>query len=34
MKADPSSLDKAPGVGRPRDRRIDAAILQATAELL
>ena len=34
MKADPSSLDKAPGAGRPRDPRIDAAILSATAELL
>jgi AcrR family transcriptional regulator len=34
MKAEPSSLDKAPGAGRPRDRRIDAAILSATAELL
>lgn len=34
MKADPSSVDKAPGAGRPRDLRIDAAILQATAELL
>lgn len=34
MKADPSSVDKAPGAGRPRDRRIDAAILSATAELL
>jgi AcrR family transcriptional regulator len=34
MKADPSYLDKAPGAGRPRDPRIDAAILAATAELL
>ncbi|HVQ98285.1 MAG TPA: TetR/AcrR family transcriptional regulator [Mycobacterium sp.] len=34
MKAEPSSLDKAPGAGRPRDPRIDAAILSATAELL
>ncbi len=34
MKAEPSSLDKAPGAGRPRDPRIDAAILAATAELL
>ncbi len=35
MKADASSLDKTavPG-GRPRDPRIDAAILRATAELL
>jgi AcrR family transcriptional regulator len=34
MKADPPSLDKAPGAGRPRDPRIDAAILTATADLL
>jgi AcrR family transcriptional regulator len=34
MKADASSVDKGPGAGRPRDRRIDAAILQATADLL
>jgi AcrR family transcriptional regulator len=34
MKADPSTLDKAPGAGRPRDPRIDSAILSATAELL
>lgn len=34
MKADPSSIDKGPGAGRPRDPRIDAAILTATAELL
>ncbi|GBG36672.1 TetR/AcrR family transcriptional regulator [Mycobacterium montefiorense] len=34
MKADPSDLDKAPGAGRPRDPRIDSAILAATAELL
>jgi AcrR family transcriptional regulator len=34
MKADPSTLDKAPGAGRPRDPRIDSAILAATAELL
>ncbi|KZS65247.1 MAG: TetR/AcrR family transcriptional regulator [Mycobacterium pseudokansasii] len=34
MKADPSSVDKAPGAGRPRDPRIDSAILAATAELL
>ncbi|WP_102145495.1 TetR/AcrR family transcriptional regulator [Mycobacterium hubeiense] len=34
MKADPSPVDKAPGAGRPRDPRIDAAILQATADLL
>lgn len=34
MKADPSSIDKAAAAGRPRDRRIDAAIVAATAELL
>jgi AcrR family transcriptional regulator len=34
MKADPSTVDKAAGAGRPRDPRIDAAILAATAELL
>lgn len=34
MKADLPSLDKAPGAGRPRDPRIDSAILSATAELL
>ncbi len=34
MKADPSSVDKTPGAGRPRDPRIDAAILRATADLL
>lgn len=34
MKADPSSIDKGPVPGRPRDPRIDAAILSATAELL
>lgn len=34
MKADPYIIDKAPGAGRPRDPRIDAAILAATAELL
>ncbi len=34
MKADPSSVDKAAAAGRPRDPRIDAAILRATAELL
>jgi AcrR family transcriptional regulator len=34
MKADPSSVDKAPAAGRPRDPRIDAAILRATADLL
>src|ERR1700735_2407464 len=34
MKADPSSVDKVAGAGRPRDPRIDAAILTATADLL
>ncbi len=34
MKTEPSALDKGPGAGRPRDPRIDAAILSATAELL
>jgi AcrR family transcriptional regulator len=34
MKADLPSVDKAPGAGRPRDPRIDAAILTATADLL
>ncbi len=34
MKADPSSVDKAPSAGRPRDPRIDAAILQAATDLL
>ncbi|MGE2834764.1 TetR family transcriptional regulator [Mycobacterium sp. SMC-4] len=34
MKADEPSADKSPGAGRPRDPRIDAAILQATTELL
>ena len=34
MKADPSPVDKATGAGRPRDPRIDAAILTATAHLL
>lgn len=34
MKSDPSAVDKAPGAGRPRDPRIDAAILSATSELL
>ena len=43
MKADPSSVDKSRGreehkspsaAGRPRDPRIDAAILRATADLL
>ena len=34
MKADPPSVDKGPGAGRPRDPRIDAAILTATTDLL
>ncbi len=34
MKADLPASDKTPGAGRPRDPRIDAAILQATADLL
>ncbi len=34
MKADPPSDDKTPSAGRPRDPRIDAAILGATADLL
>ncbi|MDG4664464.1 TetR/AcrR family transcriptional regulator [Mycobacterium sp. 236(2023)] len=34
MKSDPSPVGKTPGAGRPRDPRIDAAILQATADLL
>ncbi|MGV0718014.1 TetR/AcrR family transcriptional regulator [Mycolicibacterium sp. XJ662] len=34
MKADLSSVDKPPGAGRPRDPRIDAAILRAAADLL
>jgi AcrR family transcriptional regulator len=34
MKADASAVDKGPGAGRPRDPRIDAAILRATADLL
>ncbi len=34
MKADRSAVDKAPGVGRPRDPRIASAIMSATAELL
>lgn len=32
MRAEPA--EKAPSAGRPRDRRIDAAILRATADLL
>ena len=34
MKADLPSVDKVSGAGRPRDPRIDAAILAATADLL
>ena len=34
MKADQAPLDKAPAAGRPRDPRIDAAILAATGDLL
>src|SRR3989442_15883383 len=34
MKAEPPSVDKTPSAGRPRDPRIDAAILRATADLL
>lgn len=34
MKTDPSASGKATGAGRPRDPRIDAAILAATADLL
>lgn len=34
MKAEPTSVDKGTGAGRPRDPRIDAAILRATAELV
>ncbi len=34
MKADGDDIDKAPSVGRPRDARIDVAILEATADLL
>src|SRR5215216_215357 len=34
MKADPTSIDKGPTAGRPRDPRIDAAILRATVDLL
>jgi AcrR family transcriptional regulator len=34
MKADLRDVDKGPAAGRPRDPRIDAAILEATAELL
>ncbi|HEU0192151.1 MAG TPA: TetR/AcrR family transcriptional regulator [Mycobacterium sp.] len=34
METSPSSVGKTPVAGRPRDPRIDAAILRATAELL
>ena len=34
MKADPAAVVESPSAGRPRDPRIDAAILEATAELL
>lgn len=34
MKPDSPPIDKIPGAGRPRDPRIDAAILRATAGLL
>ena len=34
MSAEPSPIDKAAVAGRPRDPRIDAAIVRATAELL
>jgi AcrR family transcriptional regulator len=34
MKADQRLVDKSPSAGRPRDPRIDAAILEATADLL
>lgn len=34
MKADPPMVDKPPSAGRPRDPRIDAAILGAAADLL
>lgn len=34
MKAEPSAVDKGSGAGRPRDTRIDGAILQAAAELV
>ncbi|MBU9764140.1 TetR/AcrR family transcriptional regulator [Mycobacterium sp. TNTM28] len=34
MKAEPSPVGKTAGAGRPRDPRIDAAILQSTADLL
>ncbi len=34
MKSDLQPVDKPSGAGRPRDRRIDAAVLAAAAELL
>lgn len=34
MKAERLSVDKSPSAGRPRDPRIDAAILRAAADLL
>lgn len=34
MKADPSTVVETPSAGRPRDPRIDVAILEATADLL
>ncbi|MGX9790413.1 TetR/AcrR family transcriptional regulator [Mycobacterium sp. MMS18-G62] len=34
MKADLSPVDKTPAAGRPRDPRIDAAIMRATEDLL
>lgn len=34
MKADPSTFVETPSAGRPRDPRIDVAILEATADLL
>lgn len=34
MKAEPHEVDRAPSAGRPRDPRIDTAILTAAAELL
>lgn len=34
MKSEPSPVVKGAGAGRPRDPRIDAAILRATADLL
>ncbi|KUI34601.1 TetR/AcrR family transcriptional regulator [Mycobacterium sp. GA-2829] len=34
MKSDPSAVDKVQTAGRPRDPRLDAAILRAAADLL